>query len=99
MLTAFKTQDPNGNGKADEVPFTGATTGWNTTLDGYLMNPFEYNDARDRLYLDGGNVVAAFTTDGWRDGLRYMSRLYDEGLIDQEGFTPGSEPDEAGCRG
>ena len=60
VLTAFKTQDPNGNGKADEVPFTGATTGWNTTLDGYLMNPFEFNDGRDRLYLDrrhgGGRV-------------------------------------------
>ena len=99
MLTAFKTQDPNGNGKADEVPFTGATTGWNTTLDGYLMNPFEYNDARDRLYLDGGNVVAAFTTDGWRDGLRYMSRLYDEGLIDQEGFTQDQNQMKQGVEG
>ena len=99
VLTAFKTQDPNGNGKADEVPFTGATTGWNTTLDGYLMNPFEYNDARDRLYLDGGTVVAAFTTDGWRDGLRWMNRLYAEGLIDQEGFTQDQNQMKQGVEG
>ncbi len=99
VLTAFKTQDPNGNGKADEVPFTGATTGWNTTLDGYLMNPFEYNDARDRLYLAGGTVVAAFTTDGWRDGLRWMNRLYAEGLIDQEGFTQDQNQMKQGVEG
>ena len=99
VLTAFKTQDPNGNGKADEVPFTGATTGWNTTLDGYLMNPFEYNDARDRLYLDGGTVVAAFTTDGWRDGLRWINRLYAEGLIDQEGFTQDQNQMKQGVEG
>ena len=99
VLTAFKTQDPNGNGRADEVPFTGATTGWRTTLDGYLMNPFEYNDGVDRLYLDGGNVVAAFMSNGWRDGLRYMNRLYGEGLIDQEGFTQDQNQLKQGVEG
>ena len=99
VLTAFKTQDPNGNGKADEVPFTGATTGWNTTLDGYLMNPFEYNDARDRLYLDGGNG-------GGRVHYRRLARraaLHEQavrrGADRSGGVHPGSEPDEAGCRG
>ena len=99
VLTAFKNQDPNGNGRADEVPFTGATTGWRTTLDGYLMNPFEYNDGVDRLYLDGGNVVAAFMSNGWRDGLRYMNRLYGEGLIDQEGFTQDQNQLKQGVEG
>ena len=99
VLTAFKTQDPNGNGRADEVPFTGATTGWRTTLDGYLMNPFEYNDGVDRLYLDGDNVVAAFMSNGWRDGLRYMNRLYGEGLIDQEGFTQDQNQLKQGVEG
>lgn len=29
VLKAFKEQDPNGNGKADEIPMIGATNGWN----------------------------------------------------------------------
>ena len=74
VLKAFKEQDPNGNGKADEVPFSGATTGWHSYVDGFLMNPFVYNDGEDRLVLDNGTVSAAFTTPEWRDGLRYMNR-------------------------
>jgi putative aldouronate transport system substrate-binding protein len=86
VLKAFKEQDPNGNGKADEVPFSGATTGWHSYVDGFLMNPFVYNDGEDRLILDNGTVSAAFTTPEWRDGLRYMNRLVSEGLLDQEAF-------------
>ena len=86
VLKAFKEQDPNGNGKADEVPFSGATTGWHAYVDGFLMNPFVYNDGEDRLVLDNGTVSAAFTTPEWRDGLRYMNRLVSEGLLDRESF-------------
>ena len=86
VLKAFKEQDPNGNGKADEVPFSGATTGWHSYVDGFLMNPFVYNDGEDRLVLDNGTVSAAFTTPEWRDGLRYMNRLVSEGLLDRESF-------------
>ena len=42
VLKAFKTQDPNGNGKADEVPLIGATTSWRTDPFGFLMNSFIY---------------------------------------------------------
>lgn len=60
------------------MPFTGVTTGWNTTLDGYLMNHLQVQ--RRRPPLPGRRtVVAAFTTDGWRDGLRWINRLYAEG--------------------
>ena len=86
VLKAFKEQDPNGNGKADEVPFSAATNSWHTYVDGFLMNPFVYNDGEDRLVLDNGTVSAAFTTPEWRDGLRYMNRLVSEGLLDQEAF-------------
>ena len=99
LLQAFKEQDPNGNGRADEVGYTGATTGWRTTVDGYLMNPFEYNDGGDRLYVDGGNIVAAFTSSAWRDGLRYMNRLYAAGLIDPESFVQDQNQLKQGVEG
>ena len=40
VLKAFKTQDPNGNGVADEIPLSGAITGWNTGVEDFLLNAF-----------------------------------------------------------
>ncbi len=47
MLKAFKEKDPNGNGKADEIPMSGSKLvngGWHSTIDQFLMNSFVYND-------------------------------------------------------
>lgn len=41
VLLAFKEKDPNGNGKADEVPWSGAQTGsWHAEIDAFVMNSF-----------------------------------------------------------
>lgn len=89
VLKAFATQDPNGNGKADEIPMVGAITGWRTEIDLQLMNSFAYNDGRNqnRFYLDKGVIKASYVTDGWRNGLRYLNALTEEGLIDPVSFT------------
>ena len=43
MLVAFKTQDPNGNGRADEIPFTGSNIGWdNSDIFGFIAGSFLY---------------------------------------------------------
>jgi putative aldouronate transport system substrate-binding protein len=90
-LKAFKENDPNGNGVQDEIALSGATTSWRTNLDGYLMNAFTYNDSQDpngRLMIDeNGTVWAPYVTEEWRDGLRWINKLYNEGLIDPAGFT------------
>ena len=45
VLMAFKEQDANGNGDPDdEIPLAGATTGWNTNIDGFLLNPFVFTE-------------------------------------------------------
>ena len=36
---------------------------------------------------DGKTVIAPFTTEGWRDGLRYLNDLYKEGLLSASTFT------------
>ena len=87
VLMAFKTQDPNGNGIADEIPLAGATTGWHAFVDGYLMKAFIYNDMKDRLIVENGKVTPVYTDDKWQEGLRYIKRLYDDGLIAGESFT------------
>jgi putative aldouronate transport system substrate-binding protein len=88
VLTAFKEQDPNGNGVADEIPITAAAIGGNNTfIDGFLMCAFIYNDSANRLMVTDGVVDLPVTKDAWREGLRYLHGLYEEGLIDPAAFT------------
>jgi putative aldouronate transport system substrate-binding protein len=85
-LGAFANDDPNGNGEADEIPLSGAEKGgWFTQVIGpYFMNPFVYtSNHAARLYLDDGEVKSAATQEGWREGLRFLNRLFEEGLLDE----------------
>ncbi|NAZ84150.1 ABC transporter substrate-binding protein [Kineococcus sp. R8] len=93
VLTAFKTQDPNGNGQADEVPLSGSTMDY---LLPFFMNAFIYDPAANSAYpstlaLNGGKVQQQAVQDGWRAGLEYMSSLYADGLIDQGAFTQNTD--------
>ncbi|MDE0448266.1 MAG: hypothetical protein OXH96_16510 [Spirochaetaceae bacterium] len=94
VLKAFKEQDPNGNGKADEVPLIGATTSWRTDPFGFLMNSFVYtvmpqhlNNYGSFLERDGDKVRFVADTPEWREGLKYMHRLASEGLLAEETFV------------
>jgi ABC-type glycerol-3-phosphate transport system substrate-binding protein len=95
VLRAFKTQDPNGNGKADEIPMT--TDARDSSLIGYLMGAFAYdpvganNGVRSLLELNGDKVDTPVNKPGWREGLKYIHSLYKEGLIDQSSFTQNSD--------
>ena len=95
VLRAFKTQDPNGNGKADEIPMT--TDVQDSSLMGYLMSAFAYNPVganngvRSLLSLDGDKVTTPVNTDAWKEGLKYINSLYKEGLIDQAAFTQNAQ--------
>ncbi|NEA35765.1 extracellular solute-binding protein [Streptomyces sp. SID13031] len=94
VLRAFKTQDPNGNGKADEIPMV--TDVQDSSLMGFLMNAFAYNPVggnsnRSLLALDGDKVVTPVNSDAWKEGLKYINSLYAEGLIDKASFTQNAE--------
>jgi len=87
VLKAFKEQDPNGNGKADELPLTAAIDGWHWYLDGFLMDAFTYTDDEVRMHMKNGQVIFEPTQDAYKEGLRYLSKLYNEKLIDPASFT------------
>ncbi|MBB3109677.1 putative aldouronate transport system substrate-binding protein [Paenibacillus phyllosphaerae] len=93
VLKAFKTQDPNGNGKADEIPLTGAPdkSVWNGNVDAFLMNAFIYNDNSKYLTMTNGKVDFAANKPEWKEGLTYMHKLYSEGLIDPASFTQNDQ--------
>jgi putative aldouronate transport system substrate-binding protein len=90
VLRAFKTRDPNGNGKADEVPLSSSV---NDQIIPYLMNAFTYTPTGTgtTLVLNEGKVDIQANKDGWREGLRYIRSLYAEGLIDSGAFTQNSD--------
>lgn len=91
VLQAFKTEDPNGNGEADEVPVSGIAN-----MDGggtftFLMNGFIYDDGDTRLLLEDDKVDFAPIQPEWKEGLAYIKDLYDEGLIDPGTFSQNQE--------
>jgi len=94
VLTAFKTKDPNGNGKADEVPFFARQ--WPelirlvTLWDGRSSGSDTYHD----FYVDDGELKHPYAEEGYRDGIANLARWYENGLIDPEVFTRGSSARE-----
>ncbi|ONI44481.1 hypothetical protein AN641_06770 [Candidatus Epulonipiscioides gigas] len=86
VLKAFKEQDANGNGDPnDEIPLSGAvSSGWNTNPIPYLANAFiPCTNTSNYLNIDeNGKVYFAKVTDEWKEFLKYMNRLHEEGLID-----------------
>lgn len=86
MLVAFKTQDPNGNGEADEIPFSFIQS--HNYFGLYeLYSPFGIMDATNRLQIKDGQISFTANTDGWKEGTKWIAGLYDQGLLDVEGFT------------
>ncbi|MCS7461973.1 ABC transporter substrate-binding protein [Paenibacillus doosanensis] len=93
VLKAFKTKDPNGNGKADEIPLSGSIQASSSNLfstqmlDSFLMNAFIYDHGEKKLYLDNGKVAVPYNKPEWKEGLKYLHKLYAEGLIDPQALT------------
>ncbi|RAV23190.1 hypothetical protein [Paenibacillus contaminans] len=90
VFMAFKqAKDLNGNGKQDEIPLIATIDGWNGELTGFLMNPFVPSNGKAYgwLYMDNNQVKASYMQDGWKDGLKFLKKMYDDGLIDKEAFS------------
>lgn len=76
--------DLNGNGKADEIALTGSK------LDHWfapMMNPFQFTGNAEYVVVEDGKVNFAYVTDGWKEGLKYIRRFFEEGLIPKETLT------------
>lgn len=88
MLKAFKEQDPNGNGMADEIPLAGSLQSWNADPLKWVMNSFTYyGESQKYLQVNDGKVEASFTTPEYREGIEFLAKLYEEGLLSGETYT------------
>ena len=84
VLRAFKTGDPNRNGKADEVPLTFIGM-WELRFLGHAFGMID-NDYYMTLQEDG-KVVSHLKTDENRAFLTWLHSLWQEDLLDHRGFS------------
>lgn len=82
VLKAFKEQDPNGNGEADEIPF-GSSNGQKSTNIMPIVNAF---DGHMDLYIDAEDDTVKYgpVEPGYKEGLEFLNKLYSEGLLEED---------------
>ena len=84
VLTAFRNEDPNGNGLKDEIPLFDRA-GW--------KQPDEYLylwDSSLEFYPRGGQMTYEPMEENFKTAVSNMCKWYQEGLIDPEIFTRGA---------
>ena len=87
VLKAFKTQDPNGNGQADEIPYFDRA--------GTINDLYQLFAAHADYYInDQGQYVNGRTEDAYKNAVKELAKWYREGLIDPEIFTRGQQARE-----
>lgn len=97
VLEAFKTQDPNGNGKADEIPLSIRKMG--TSSFGWA-NPFlllnstgitthfaSGSSSASGIYVEDGKVGNFMVDTRFRQVVEYLHTLMEKGLIPSDALT------------
>ena len=83
VLRAFRDNDPNSNGKKDEVPLTFISM-WELR---FLGHAFGIIDNDYYVSVKDGKVTSSLTSDENRAFLTWLHELWTENLIDHNGFT------------
>ena len=86
VLKAFKEKDPNGNGKADEIPMSAYNehkSYW--AIMGYFDTGLQYGGYWH--VVDGKMEYAPANAEYFKEFLTFWKKLYDEGLVNNDLFT------------
>ncbi len=91
VLRLFKEQDPSGTGGMIPLAANSAASG----IDRFFMGSFLYNPGGDSaggwVRLHDGQVEFVADKPEWREALRYLRRLNDDGTLDSSLFTMSAE--------
>ena len=74
VLKAFKERDPNGNGRADEIPYIAEKT--------FGIDRMYNFWGKDAFYVDNGTIKCGWTEPAFLEYVTWMNQMYREGLID-----------------
>jgi putative aldouronate transport system substrate-binding protein len=86
-LVAFKTQDPNGNGQADEIPLSFINNWWCADVGDLFAALGGVADNADHRIVRDDEVIYVGADERYRDALAELHDWYADGLIDPESFT------------
>lgn len=92
VLIAFRDKDPNGNGQKDEIPLSwqGAlfnTYGaWDFGLN-WLGDSFQCPSPDTLVNVKDGKVYFVGQTEEYKNFIKWLNELYNEGLLDDTGFS------------
>src|SRR5699024_12839799 len=82
LLKRIRHDDPNGYGKEDDIPLTDVEL---DSIGPWFMAAFRVKD--QGVIENDGNVTYGAITDGYKEYLEYMNKLYEEKLLDPETFS------------
>ncbi|WP_236023541.1 extracellular solute-binding protein [Bifidobacterium miconis] len=101
VFEAFKTQDPNGNGKADEIPMNLAPLpaeslgGWSNPFlflnSTGIVTHYNSGPSQQGYYVKDGKVGNVMQTDQFRQVLDYLASLKKAGLVPSDWVTASSD--------
>lgn len=83
ICKAYKEKNPDG------IPVCGGTF-WNGDPTAFLCNPFLYHPGTGSphgMVVSDGTVSTIANTEEYREALRFMNQLYEEGLLYEGSFT------------
>ncbi|WP_066186807.1 MULTISPECIES: extracellular solute-binding protein [Gracilibacillus] len=85
VLTAFKNDDPNGNGEQDEIPLTERNLySLINTIGGSWGLLHQMGNT---INIENDEVQFWKTSDRYKELLQFLNQLYSEGLLDREVLT------------
>ncbi|MEG0326716.1 MAG: extracellular solute-binding protein [Cellulosilyticaceae bacterium] len=95
VLKAFKEGDPNGNGLADEIPYTftkyNHITGYGSFFGAFGMVDVHNGSGVTPLdhFIIDENEKVIFTANKpeYKEAIMYLSKFFQDGLFDKEGFV------------
>lgn len=88
VMKAFKEQDPNGNGTADEIPLSSS----GGELYNYFASGFGLTAGVSTYFADAeGTAHSLYTSPEYRELITFLNQLYSEGLMDSQYSFNGDE--------
>jgi putative aldouronate transport system substrate-binding protein len=78
MLKAMKEKDPNGNGKADEIPFS------TRSKRGGIMGITQSWGIREEFFIEDGKMKFGSTDPRMKEVIALLAKMYKEGILDKD---------------
>ena len=80
-LVAVRDKDPNGNGKKDEIPLVWRDGQYRADTMELILNAFVFINDTYYFNATNGELWLPYVTDEYREGLKWLNKMYEEGLI------------------